>query len=541
MSPETLRKSFDYDRISGDDHSFGNLGDSSFVPVSVTRFYKWTERTRLRFQPPLLPIVEFPNQGCGQLSEFNQRTPLWSKQPFKALYVVYFFGFLILLYLPCRAVSSILRSGRGLPEWSWSRSMAVWFMRRMLWFMCQTRIILTPQPPVNHEPHVKYSVFTWVPAIDPDAPNGLIKGDILRAMRIQNTVIQRTSGFWYSVPRNGSPVGNARAAPGEPVLYHLHGGAYWLGTSSERSPVAQFVQSLLARLAPYNAPSRAFCLESRLAEHGKPEKGSYPGALLDALAGYVYLVNDLGFQPAKITIMGDSSGGNLALALTRYLRDEMPHLVPGSMLLVSPWCDISRSHSGPLSAPNPFSTTVLNCRCDIIDPSILYRNTAVSAFLGKLPASETYTNPYISPVSLHLDAAHGGRDPHWGFNGFPARIYIVTGGAELSYEQHVTLAHRLAEGTHARRPVYVGDLLSATDDYHEYSSRCRYPRSSAASAHHIKCMHTDDIPAAVLESREVVLDEERSGFHVFPLFTCCEPERTRVLERISRWIVGIHL
>ena len=53
-------------------------------------------------------------------------------------------------------------------------------------------------------------------------------------------------------------------------------------------------------------------------------------------------------------------------------------------------------------------------------------------------------------------------------------------------------------------------------------------------------MHTDDIPTAELESRQVVLDEERSGFHIFPLFAFCEPERTRVVERISRWLVGMH-
>ncbi|WFD36811.1 hypothetical protein MCUN1_003701 [Malassezia cuniculi] len=523
-------------------HAKNNIIDvSSLIPTSVKRAYAWTERKRQQLTPPSLPIVDFPLQGSGIKSEFNQHPPIWSYQPFKLIYMIYFFTFILFVYMPIRAFTNIPRSGRGRPEWSWYKSMAVTFLRRMMWFMCQTRVVLTPRPPIHKAPRVKNSVFTWVDPIDPDGPESLVRGELRRALNLQDSVIQRTCGYWYSNPKDGSPIGDARAAAGEKVLYHLHGGAYWLGSANESSPVGIFAKTILSKLSEYDSATRAFCLESRLAEHGKPEKGSYPGALLDALAGYIYLVEKLGFTPENITLMGDSSGGNLALALCRYLRDELPHLMPHQLLLFSPWCDVSRSHSGPITAPNQFSTTVLNTRSDMIDSSILYRNTAVCAFLGKLPASETYSNPYISPVSLHLDAEHGGQYPMWGFEGFPARTYIVTGGAELNYEQHVTLAHRMAEGTTHRRPFYVGDMLSATDDYHEYASRCRFPRSSQAAAHYIQCHHTEDIREVELDSREVVLDEERDGVHIFPLFTFCEPERTRSLDRITLWIAGMQL
>ena len=45
-------------------------------------------------------------------------------------------------------------------------------------------------------------------------------------------------------------------------------------------------------------------------------------ALIDALAGYNYLVNTVGFHPTRIILEGDSAGGNLALALTRYLLEH---------------------------------------------------------------------------------------------------------------------------------------------------------------------------------------------------------------------------
>jgi acetyl esterase/lipase len=48
---------------------------------------------------------------------------------------------------------------------------------------------------------------------------------------------------------------------------------------------------------------------------------AFPGNLLDALSGYLYLVNELGFEPDKVVVMGDSAGGNTALGLARYLGE----------------------------------------------------------------------------------------------------------------------------------------------------------------------------------------------------------------------------
>jgi hypothetical protein len=48
---------------------------------------------------------------------------------------------------------------------------------------------------------------------------------------------------------------------------------------------------------------------------------AFPGNLLDALSGYLYLVSELGFEPDKVVVMGDSAGGNTALGLARYLGE----------------------------------------------------------------------------------------------------------------------------------------------------------------------------------------------------------------------------
>ena len=50
-----------------------------------------------------------------------------------------------------------------------------------------------------------------------------------------------------------------------------------------------------------------------------PGQSPFPAALLDALAGYNYLVNEIGYSPSNTILVGDSVGENLALVLTRYL------------------------------------------------------------------------------------------------------------------------------------------------------------------------------------------------------------------------------
>ena len=112
----------------------------------------------------------------------------------------------------------------------------------------------------------------------------------------------------------------APAEPEEKVLYVLHGGGYHTQSAHPSDIVANIPFGIL-RYA--KTISRALCLEYRLTSnpHSKPIN-PFPAALIDAVAGYNYLVNVLGFEPANIIIEGDSAGANLALALTRYLVEN---------------------------------------------------------------------------------------------------------------------------------------------------------------------------------------------------------------------------
>lgn len=148
------------------------------------------------------------------------------------------------------------------------------------------------------------------------------------------------------------------------------------------------------------------------------------------------------------------------------------------MLLLAPWADTSRSYSGSLQTPNWHASVYRNRHSDIIPAFTEWRNTSVSTLLGHLPAKQSYIDPYLSPVSLQLPLDKGGAGPHYGFQGFPSKVFISTGTAEVSYDQHVTLAHRLAAGTKRQKPVYSGDRCSERLDPVPLAERPSYPRSA---------------------------------------------------------------
>lgn len=111
------------------------------------------------------------------------------------------------------------------------------------------------------------------------------------------------------------------------ILY-IHGGGWCAGSATVYRQLAAQISNetgypvLLPRYRP--AP-----------------KYRYPSALADCLAAYAYaLVSGPEGRslPANVIIIGDSVGGNLAIALSLTLKQRNIHL-PSSLILLSPLCD----------------------------------------------------------------------------------------------------------------------------------------------------------------------------------------------------------
>ncbi len=121
------------------------------------------------------------------------------------------------------------------------------------------------------------------------------------------------------------------------ILYH--GGGFFFGSSRTHRVIA----SNLAR----TAGSAVLTPDYRLA----PEHPA-PAAHDDAFAVYQWALKQ-GYAPGKVALIGDSSGGNLALA-TVIRAKEAGLALPGALTLMSPWLDVARegaSHQGTPDDP----------------------------------------------------------------------------------------------------------------------------------------------------------------------------------------------
>jgi salicylate hydroxylase len=117
---------------------------------------------------------------------------------------------------------------------------------------------------------------------------------------------------------------------GAPVVLHLHGGGYVMGSAELSAPLA-------GRLAEA-AGGWSLVPDYRLA----PEH-PFPAALDDVLAAYRWLVRE--YPRAPILVSGECAGGGLALSLALALRDTggPADRMPAGIHVVSPFCDLAVS------------------------------------------------------------------------------------------------------------------------------------------------------------------------------------------------------
>jgi epsilon-lactone hydrolase len=125
----------------------------------------------------------------------------------------------------------------------------------------------------------------------------------------------------------------------EPTLLYLHGGGYVMGSA--------FGFRHVAGALAIAAGTSAVVPEYRLA----PEH-PFPAALEDATCAYLWML-DSGIDPEQITVVGDSAGGGLAVALMLRLKaDEVA--LPGGAALLCPGVDLTFEYVDELpSEPQP--------------------------------------------------------------------------------------------------------------------------------------------------------------------------------------------
>jgi len=389
--------------------------------------------------------------------------------PLKGLYLAFEFTTTLLFRLPYWVLGNVPRQLRPRQSWSLKKSVLIRALDRFNVVLGRTDALqffgdhlkVTVGPDVRH---------VWI-----EPTPQLFNTEINNWAKVARVAPSTIPGYWIGKENRNAHIGVA-PRPGEKIIYSLHGGAYIRLSASPYDIPANIGRGLLEHCPDIH---HVFALEYRLSKHAPEEPTHpFPAALLDALTGYFYLTGTVGFAPENIIIVGDSAGGNLALAVVRYLVENAGVIEglptpPGALLLLSPWVDPSDTAVPPGSRANA------NMASDYIGPPegpvALY---ARRAFLGPLAhVSNGRFNRYLAPGCA--DA----RMPHVSFEGFP-RTMVVAGGAEMLVDQINTLVGRMKRD--------LGEKV------HYY--------------------------------------EVQDAVHDFILFPFCEPERTLALDTIANWL-----
>ena len=128
-----------------------------------------------------------------------------------------------------------------------------------------------------------------------------------------------------------------------PVVLHLHGGGYSMGSAELAAPLA-------GRLA------EAVGGWSLVPDYRLAPEHPFPAALHDVLAAYRWLARQ--YPQAPILVSGECAGGGLALSLALALRDSggPDSRMPAGIHVVSPFCDLALPPEdlGPAADSDPW-------------------------------------------------------------------------------------------------------------------------------------------------------------------------------------------
>ncbi|KAL4905492.1 hypothetical protein BDW74DRAFT_177860 [Aspergillus multicolor] len=130
------------------------------------------------------------------------------------------------------------------------------------------------------------------------------------------------------------------------VLFHVHGGGYAVGHPCISAPEHVLLAEILER---HKITSAIISLDYTLAP-----RGTFPKQRDEAMAAYDWLCGDMGVNPSRIIVIGESAGAHLILSLLvglheRRIQKPAPEggskdLRPAAAVLVSPWINLHTSH-----------------------------------------------------------------------------------------------------------------------------------------------------------------------------------------------------
>lgn len=327
-----------------------------------------------------------------------------------------------LALLPYWAIKYALGK-RPRPSWSLKETLLIDFTRRVSAICDQAGVQHAVRDPTKEPKRdgLKETRFEWIPGISGETCCGVLDDEEVKPLEKVGTFIwERAEDVRadYSMLNGKTPHTDdktmsslsfqpsiASGDGGDLIGIYLHGGGYTHFSAHEHAQTSIIPR----RLMQYDYFAAIHAVEYRMLPDSP-----FPAAVQDAVAVYVHLVRS-GVPANKIVIIGDSAGGNIALAVARWVRDHRVVPAPGGLLLLSPWCDPSRCFPDCMHSyvprPNPE---------DYLADAPAARRLLVTSLLGNKP-HEYLSSPYLSPASSF--------GPHGSFDEFPP-TFIHYGDAE---------------------------------------------------------------------------------------------------------------
>jgi acetyl esterase/lipase len=217
------------------------------------------------------------------------------------------------------------------------------------------------------------------------------------------------------------------------VLLYTHGGGFAVGSASSHRKLAAHV-------------AKALGVTSFVLDYRRAPEHPHPAQVEDGVAAFTALT-ERGIAPADITTIGDSAGGNLAVAIALALREQGKPL-PGRVIVFSPWLDME----------NLGETLVTNAATDaLVTVPLLEGMIAGVLAEGAIDPRTPLANP------LYAD-----------FTGFP-KLYVNAGSVESLADNATRLAEKaeaagvdvtlsMAEGMQHVFPFLAGNAPEADNE-----------------------------------------------------------------------------
>ena len=285
--------------------------------------------------------------------------PLVSYQPAKAVFQLAYISSII-IRLPVWLVKSLIPFLRPYPRWTFKQTL----MSRISYAVVDMQSRCGTTETLLTQPATEGNRFHIVKPFDSAYYQVVLDH--------ADTKPAPVGGTWF-------PQAPGQHTATKTVVLYLHGGAFVQGDGRQN-----FCKFVGATLIEYGNVDYLFSVQYRLAGYGL---NPFPAAVQDALTAYIFLLTTARIEPERIVLAGDSAGGNLAIALLRYIQEygkELNIPLPKCCVLFSPWYVLT------------FHPTYL--RIDLSVPSLWSLSLTPAMFLGRRPMISTLLRILISAL-----------------------------------------------------------------------------------------------------------------------------------------------